>query len=61
MESMLSTLAFAFLIGAQFLGAVVLIAKRKTIYGLKEPEREHPLSRRIESKAADLDLPAKPV
>ena len=29
MESMLSTLAFALLIGAQFLAAIVLISKRK--------------------------------
>ena len=33
MESMLSTLAFALLIGAQFLAAIVLISKRKAIYG----------------------------
>ena len=32
MDSMLSTLAFALLIGAQFLAAVVMISKRKTIY-----------------------------
>ena len=32
MDSMLSTLAFALLIGAQFLAAIVLISKRKAIY-----------------------------
>ena len=31
MDSMLSTIAFALLIGAQFLAAVVLISKRRTI------------------------------
>ena len=40
MESLLSTLAFALLIGAQFLGAIVLISKRKAIYG--EPEDRDP-------------------
>ena len=62
MESTLSTLAFALFVGAQFLGAVVLISKRKTIFGLKEPEHEQtPPSGRIESKPADLDLPVKAV
>ena len=32
MDSMLSTLAFALLIGAQFLAAIVLISRRKIIY-----------------------------
>jgi hypothetical protein len=32
MDEILATLAFAVLIGAQFLAAVVLISKRKTIY-----------------------------
>ncbi len=32
MDAWLSTLAFAALIGAQFLAAIVLISKRKTIY-----------------------------
>ena len=36
MELMLSTLAFALLIGAQFLGAIVLISKRQVIYGEAE-------------------------
>ena len=39
MESMLSTLAFALLIGAQFLAAIVLISKRKAIYGELEDAR----------------------
>ena len=58
---MLSTLAFALLIGAQFLAAIVLISKRKAIYG--EPEdatgAEHPSSERMQSAAAERDLPAK--
>ena len=32
MDAWLSTLAFAVLIGAQFLAAIVLISKRTTIY-----------------------------
>ena len=32
MNEILATLAFAVLIGAQFLAAVVLISKRKTLY-----------------------------
>jgi hypothetical protein len=40
MESMLSTLAFAALIGAQFLAAIVLISKRKAIYSGTEHRQE---------------------
>ena len=43
MESTLSTLAFALLIGAQFLAAIVLISRRKAIYG----ELENPKGRSI--------------
>ena len=58
---MLSTLAFALLIGAQFLAAIVLISKRKAIYGeLEDPRRvEHPSSERNETAATERELPAK--
>ena len=57
MESMLSTLAFALLIGGQFLAAIVLISKRKAIYGLEGPnEAKHPHSEQIESSSPDEDL-----
>ena len=61
MESMLSTLAFALLIGAQFLAAIVLISKRKAIYGELEDANgvEHPSSERTEIAAATRQLPAK--
>ena len=61
MESMLSTLAFALLIGAQFLAAIVLISKRKAIYGELEDAKgaEHPSSERTEIAAAERELPAK--
>lgn len=47
MDSMLSTIAFALLIGAQFLAAVVLISKRRTIYAepAEHVHREAPQSR----------------
>ena len=47
-QSIPSTLAFALLIGAQFLAAIVLISKRKAIYG----EPEDPSSGRCEADAA---------
>jgi hypothetical protein len=61
MESILSTLAFALLIGAQFLAAIVLIAKRKAIYGGLEDHEivEHPCSERMQSAAAEREPPAK--
>ena len=60
MESMLSTLAFALLIGAQFLAAIVLISKRKAIYELEDAKgAEHPSSERTEIAAAERELPAK--
>jgi hypothetical protein len=60
MDSMLSTIAFALLIGAQFLAAVVLISKRRTIYA--EPaehvvHREAPRSRQFDE--VDEKQPAK--
>ena len=60
MESMLSTLAFALLIGAQFLAAIALISKRKAIYGEPEDAKaaEHPSSERTEIAAAERKLPA---
>ena len=61
MESMLSTLAFALLIGAQFLAAIVLISKRKAIYGELEDANgvEHPSSERTEIAPTERELPAK--
>ena len=56
MESMLSTLAFTVLIGAQFLGAIVLISKRKEIYeGLKHLKSTAP----SDATAIDPHLPAE--
>ena len=61
MEWMLSTLAFAVLIGAQFLAAIVLISKRKAIYGELEDANgvEHPSSERTEIATTERELPAK--
>jgi len=58
MESMLSTLAFALLIGAQFLAAIVLISKRKAIYGEPSEGAEHPSSERIQIATTERKLPA---
>ena len=51
MDSMLSTIAFALLIGAQFLAAVVLISKRRTIYAepVEHVDREAPRSRQFDA------------
>jgi hypothetical protein len=62
MESMLSTLAFALLIGAQFLATIVVISRRKEIYGELESPKEalHLPSEQIQRDAAEQDdLPAK--
>jgi hypothetical protein len=61
MESMLSTLTFAGLIGAQFLAAIVLFSKRNAIYGeLPDPKKlEHPSSERAQTPAAEQELPAE--
>ena len=57
----LSALAFALLIGAQFLAAVVLISKRKAIYG--EPKDGGPAegspSAEIQGTATEQEMPAK--
>jgi len=58
MEWMLSTLAFAVLIGAQFLAAIVLISKRKAIYGEPSEGAEHPSYERIQIATAERKLPA---
>ena len=58
MEWMLSTLAFAVLIGAQFLAAIVLISKRKAIYGEPSEGAEHPPSERIQIATTERKLPA---
>ena len=66
-QSIPSTLAFALLIGAQFLAAIVLISKRKAIYG--EPEGsviwtdpEAAAERKLPAKAAQSRGPgARPI
>jgi hypothetical protein len=50
MESMLSTLAFALLIGAQFFATILLISKRDEIYGEADGTK-HSTSERIESRS----------
>jgi hypothetical protein len=59
MESILPTLAFALLIGGQFLAAIVLTAKRKTVYGALEKPKgvEHPPSEH--DAIVNRGLPAK--
>jgi len=61
MESMISTLAFALLIGGQFLAAIVLISKRKAIYGEAEGPKEanHSPSAQTQSAVLEQELPAK--
>jgi hypothetical protein len=60
MESTLSTLAFALLIGAQFLGAIVPISKRQAIYGEAEsPESAEASSGRSQTVAAERELPVE--
>jgi hypothetical protein len=50
MASYLETLAFALLIGGQFLAAVVLISKRDSIYGdRRQPELDRDQSQPGES------------
>ena len=39
MDDILAPLAFALLIGGQFLAAIVVISKRETIYGMSRPDR----------------------
>ena len=60
MEAMLSTLAFALLIGAQFLAAIVLISRRKVIYEDSE-KRGHKQNSGVdqaEAKVVEERLPA---
>jgi hypothetical protein len=70
MESMLSTLAFALLIGGQFLAAIVVISRRTAIYVEpdEKPRAEPDANRRAQSirqlsefpsTAAERKLPAK--
>ena len=61
MESMLSTLAFALVIGAQFLAAIVLISKRKAIYGGVESPSEAKQPSSEQSAVAAEEMPAKAV
>jgi hypothetical protein len=45
MDGILAPLAFAMLIGGQFLAAIVVISKRETIYGIRPsagPADQHP-------------------
>jgi hypothetical protein len=61
MDSMLSTMAFALLIGAQFLAAIVLISRRKIIYA-DPAEPVHagdPPSRQFDGKVVKEQQPAK--
>ena len=63
MDSMLSTIAFALLIGAQFLAAVVLISKRRTIYAEpaehahRQPPQSHSRLRMPESSDQGVERP----
>jgi hypothetical protein len=62
MESILSTLAFALLIGAQFLAAIVLNSKRQAIYGERPSPKgaeRLPAEQRQSAAAMDEQLPAK--
>jgi hypothetical protein len=59
LESILSTLAFALLIGGQFLAAIFVSSKRESIYGrLENPNwAKHPPAERIPSVAVARELP----
>ncbi len=61
MDSWLSTLAFAALIGAQFLAAIVLISKRKTIYAdpHERVEAETPQPDQRDREVVDVERSAK--
>lgn len=62
MESTLSTLAFALLIGGQFLAAIVLISKRRAIYGERDDDlkgAKDPPPEQVQAAAVDQVLPAK--
>lgn len=61
MDAWLSTLAFALLIGAQFLAAIVLISKRKTIYAdpRERVQAETPQPDRLEQEAVEAERPAQ--
>jgi hypothetical protein len=56
MASYLETLAFALLIGGQFLAAVVLISKRDSIYrDMRQPERDRDQSQSGERSQCGVD------
>lgn len=61
MESMLSALAFAVLIGAQFLAVIFLISRRHSIYA--RPDDPVEVSRTVltptTKKISEVGLPAK--
>jgi hypothetical protein len=60
MESFLSTIAFALLIGAQFLGAIVLISRRNEIYGIEpQTEAKKPPPEQVLDAVVEHELPAK--
>jgi hypothetical protein len=57
MDEILGPLAFALLIGGQFLGAIVLISSRKTIYAdPNEHERRHQPVRPMEACPRAMEL-----
>jgi len=60
MDRILSTLAFALLIGAWFLAAIVLISRRKAIYADSEERvrREDPQSDPAREKVVEEGRPA---
>jgi hypothetical protein len=61
MDAWLSTLAFAALIGAQFLAAIVLISKRKTIYADPREcvQAEPPQPEQRDHEVVEAERPAK--
>jgi hypothetical protein len=60
MESILSTLAFALLIGGQFLAVIVLNSNREAIYSEPEAAKraQHPSSEQIPGAVREQKLPA---
>jgi hypothetical protein len=61
MESILSTLAFALLIGGQFLAVIVLNSNREAIYSEPEAAKraQHPSSEQIPGAVREQKLPAQ--
>lgn len=61
MESMLSTLAFALLIGGQFLAAIFVSSRRQSIYNRPDDTVgvDRSVSMQTAEKVSETDLPAK--